>query len=106
VDDFLVSPEELAVIGGVDALAGNPVIPAVDFEFGANASPPTDIAETLADIQGPTTQAFDQFATTATYFATSDPSDGVAAAFAGADELLIIDPEFLLLGLTVTALGL
>jgi hypothetical protein len=35
VDDFLVSPEELAVIGGVDALTGNPVIPAVDFEFGA-----------------------------------------------------------------------
>jgi hypothetical protein len=41
-----VSPEELAVIGGVDAHTGNPVIPAVDFEFGANGSPPTDIAET------------------------------------------------------------
>jgi hypothetical protein len=40
LDDFLVSPEELAVIGGVDALTGSPVVPAVDFEFGANGSPP------------------------------------------------------------------
>jgi hypothetical protein len=101
-----VSPEELAVIGGVDAHTGNPVIPAVDFEFGANGTPPTDIAETPPTYRAPPRRHFDQFATAATYFASSDPSDGVAAAFAGADELLIVDPEFLLLGLTVTALGL
>ncbi len=47
LDDFLVSPEELAVIGGIDALTGSPVIPAVDFEFGANGSPPTDLADAL-----------------------------------------------------------
>jgi hypothetical protein len=105
VDDFLISPEELAVIGGVDALTGSPVIAAVDFEFGANGGPPMDLAETFADIQGTFGVSQQLFALAAADFAASDPADGFSQTVAGVDALLVFEPEYLLMGLTDTVLG-
>ena len=36
LDDFLISPEDIALIGGLDALTGHPVLAAPAFEFGFN----------------------------------------------------------------------
>jgi hypothetical protein len=106
VDDFLISPGELGLIGSFDAVTGAPVIAAAAFEFGANGSPPTDLAQTLTDLQGITATAQELFSIAAGDFAASDPADGFSDDIAGLDLLLIVEPEYVLMGLTDTALGL
>jgi hypothetical protein len=106
VDDFLISPGELALIGSFDALTGAPVIAAAAFEFGANGGPPTDLAQTITDLQGISATAQELFSIAAADFAASDPADGFSDDIAGLDMLLIVEPEYVLMGLTDTALGL
>jgi hypothetical protein len=106
VDDFLISPGELGLIGSFDAVTGAPVIAAAAFEFGANGSPPTDLAQTLTDLQGITATSQQLFSIAAGDFAASDPADGFSDDIAGLDMLLIVEPEYVLMGLTDTALGL
>ena len=106
VDDLLISPGELGLIGSFDALTGAPVIAASAFEFGANGSPPTDLAQTITDLQGITATAQELFSIAAGDFAASDPADGFSDDIAGLDMLLIVEPEYVLMGLTDTALGL
>jgi hypothetical protein len=106
LDDFLISPGELGLIGSFDALTGAPVIAATAFEFGANGSPPTDLAQTITDLQGITATAQELFSIAAADFAASDPADGFSDDIAGLDMLLIVEPEYVLMGLTDTALGM
>jgi hypothetical protein len=106
LDDFLVSPEETLLIGSVDALTGSPVFTATDLEWpGSSFVPPTDLSDTLNDLQNFAVAADTAFTTAATDFASGDPADGLLYAVGGVDDLLIGEPEILGIGLTDTVLG-
>jgi hypothetical protein len=105
LDDFLLSPEDIALIGGLDALTGHPVLTPAAFEFGFNTNPPTDLAEALTDVQGDTTVAGQLFALGAGDFAANDFADGVSQDLAGAEVLLFVNPEVLTIGLADNVLG-
>ena len=105
LDDFLISPEDIALIGGLDALTGHPVLTPPAFEFGFNTNPPTDLAEALTDVQGTTTVAGQLFALGASDFAANDFADGVSQDLAGAEALLFVNPEILTIGLADNVLG-
>jgi hypothetical protein len=106
LDDFLISPEEISLIGGFDALTGSPVLPADSIEWpGPTFVAPTDLIDTLQAAYNYADYGATDLTTAVTDLFSGDPADSLLNAVAGVDALLIGDPEVLSVGLTDTLLG-
>ena len=106
LDDFLISPEEVSLVGGFDALTGSPVLPADSFEWpGPTFVAPTDLIDTLQAAYNYAGYGATDLTNAVTELAKGDPADSLINAVAGLDALLVGDPEVLGIGLTDTLLG-
>jgi hypothetical protein len=106
LDDFLISPEEVSLVGGFDALTGSPVLPVDSFEWpGPTFVAPTDLIDTLQDAYNYAGYGATDLTNAVTELVSGDPADSLLTAVGGLDALLVGAPEILGVGLTDTLLG-
>jgi hypothetical protein len=106
LDDFLISPEEVSLVGGLDALTGSPVLPVDSFEWpGPTFVAPTDLIDTLQAVYNYAGYGATDLTNAVTEIVSGDPADSLLNAIGGVDVLLVGAPEILSIGLTDTLLG-
>jgi len=106
LDDFLISPEEVSLVGGFDALTGSPVLPVDSFEWpGPTFVAPTDLIDTLQAVYNYAGYGATDLTNAVTELVSGDSADSLLNAVGGVDVLLVGAPEILSIGLTDTLLG-
>ena len=102
-DNLLFAPTEDVLVSGTDALLGDPE--AGEFAFGS-FPPPTDLADTVSEVQNVLQSGATDFGTAAHALLSDDLATSVLFGTESADSVLFAAPEVAFVGLVDTLLGI
>jgi hypothetical protein len=102
-DNLLFAPGEDVLVNGTDALLGDPEVG--EFAFGA-FPPPTDLADTLTEVQSVLQSGATDFGTAANALLSDDLATSVLFGTESAESVLFAAPEVAFVGLADTLLGI